>query len=317
MIRNFEIIRKQVFLLVIFETEEGTPVTMENGTKTINFIPGQNFETLKAFHLQALENSAVENRDQALFKDDRFPPNSTSLSDPNEADIFDSSNIIWKRASDLGFSPKFIVDGASRFDINQGRIGNCWVLASMGSLTLKKKLFSRVVPNDQSFGEDYAGIFHFQFWQSDRWVDVVVDDYLPTVNGKLCFITSKSENELWPALLEKAYAKLNGSYQGTDGGWPSRSLTDFTGGICEEYDLAGMIPDDLFKAMMKAQNKCALMTSWILPDPYEYEAETPEGLIRGKYGFVFCLAGFCLIYKLPSVITIATVLHSKSNPIIY
>ena len=262
---------------------------MDDGTSIYDFYPDQNFKQLKAFHLHALKESVDENRDQVLFKDDEFPPNSTSLNNTKEEDIFDTSIIVWKRATELGFDPKFIVDGSSRFDVNQGKIGDCWVLASMGSLTLKKKLFSRVVPNDQSFGEDYCGIFHFRFWQSHQWVDVVVDDYLPTIDGNLCFITSKSENELWQALLEKAYAKLNGSYQGIHGGWPSRSLTDFTGGICEEYQLAEMIPDDLFQTMMKAQKKSALMTGWILnSDPDEFEGETPEGLITGKDGVIFC-----------------------------
>lgn len=44
-------------------------------------------------------------------------------------------------------------------------------------------------------------------------------------------------NEFWVPLLEKAYAKLHGTYEALNGGSMSEALVDLTGGASDKYHL--------------------------------------------------------------------------------
>ncbi|XP_069118046.1 calpain-9-like isoform X4 [Argopecten irradians] len=187
----------------------------------------------------------------------------------------------WKRPTEICDNPQFIdAQGASRFDVQQGELGDCWLLAATASLTINKTLFARVVPTDQNFTDDYCGLFRFRFWHQGDWVEVLVDDRLPTYYNRLSFMHSAENNEFWSALFEKAYAKLQGSYESLKGGSTCEAMEDFTGGVTEMFDLRKS-PDNLLTIMMKAADRGSLMGCSIDADPSQLEAVKDNGLVMG------------------------------------
>uniref|UniRef100_A0A673JHE1 Calpain-1 catalytic subunit-like n=1 Tax=Sinocyclocheilus rhinocerous TaxID=307959 RepID=A0A673JHE1_9TELE len=236
------------------EHDEGSP------TNPVKFL-GQDYQKLLQKSLRRKE----------LYKDELFPPNSSSigtLMSPGK--------------------PFFTIDGMSRFDYEQGcKLGNCWFLASIGALISKdeetsfmtKHIINQVLPTGQTFSNNYAGIFHFRFWRFGKWIDVVIDDLLPTIDDKLIFVGLKTTNEFWPALLEKAYAKVCGSYADLDGGFMSEALMDFTGGVHMEFVL-NEAPTYLWDIMDRAAKSQTLM-GCASYDRETREAVSPNGIVGG------------------------------------
>ncbi|XP_030599846.1 calpain-5-like [Archocentrus centrarchus] len=227
----------------------------------------------------------------SLFEDPLFPASDRSLFYQRN----DIGQVTWKRPKELSSDPHLFVDGISAHDLHQGQLGNCWFVAACSSLASREALWQKVIPDwkDQEWDKDkpgsYAGIFHFRFWRFGQWVDVVIDDRLPTVHGQLVYCHSNDSNEFWSALVEKAYAKMCGCYEALDGGNTADALVDFTGGVSEPMDLIenGYKADDekrneLFERVLKVHNRGGLISCSIRATTQaDMEARLDCGLVKG------------------------------------
>lgn len=90
-----------------------------------------------------------------------------------------------------------------------------------------------------------------------------MDDQLPVNQGQLVFIKAP-KGEFWAALLEKAYAKLYGSYGAIAGGHATEAMVDFTGGVIERFSVIES-PDHehttLFNIIKKAFERGSLVAT--------------------------------------------------------
>lgn len=150
----------------------------------------------------------------------------------------DMPPVEWKRPHEIcpeGLEPKMCKDGMNPGDIRQGLLGDCWFLGSLLVQSTNPELLTNLIYYD---GIKY-GFAVFQFFKNGRWQHVMVDTripYNPQTKTPLYGRCDQSD-EFWVPLMEKAYAKLHGTYEKLHGGSISESMVDLTGGVSEKFYL--------------------------------------------------------------------------------
>ena len=172
------------------------------------------------------------------------------------------------------------------------------MISALACLANNTDRFGLVVPIDQSFTENYAGIFRFRFWNYGEWTEVVVDDKLPTKNNRLIYCRNlKDTNEMFGPLLEKAYAKLNKCYSNLITGEIIDALIDLTGGVHENFKIKA-ISDGKVKNMNQEKLWNAIFSFFEMKSMAGCSIDAKDGkmeevkankLITGKF---FCFKEF-------------------------
>lgn len=120
-------------------------------------------------------------------------------------------------------APQLFVDSATSSDVVQGALGDCWLLSALAVVALHREgLIAQIFTPSAAEGLP-PGSLTVQFWMDGRWQRVTIDDRLPCdVNGRLLYAHSIQPNEMWVPLLEKAFAKVCGSYESLASGFVDR-----------------------------------------------------------------------------------------------
>ena len=108
-------------------------------------------------------------------------------------------------------------------DIKQGSLGNWYFLSSLAALSLiPDRIKSLFVTTDVNA----AGIYVVKFLIYGKSYNIVVDDYFPyDPKTRRPAFTQTKGNEIWVLILEKAWAKINGSYENTISGLTNDALS--------------------------------------------------------------------------------------------
>ncbi|CAL1546101.1 unnamed protein product [Lymnaea stagnalis] len=203
-----------------------------------------------------------------LFVDASFPPDRSSLTYVYSGDD-KYERTVFRRPKEIREDPKLtglggICDEPFPWQLWKQR---GWFHAALVVVSLSVRALERLIPgfrnNEQNFDADYIGCFHFHMWRFGEWVDIVVDDNLPMLDGFPLFSKPLgSAGEMWGPLVEKAYAKCKRTFQAIEYGFTLDVLTDLTGAVCEFFIPDIDPPSNLFHILYKSATCRSLMACW-------------------------------------------------------
>ena len=177
------------------------------------------------------------------------------------------------------------VDGASYLDVDQGSIGDCWMMAGLSAVAAARPeaLENMIRPNDDgTFTVVLKEKARGSAGRRGRYVDHL-ETVRPTFPKGVQYAdpTPRQKTELWVALIEKAYAQWKGnSYENLVGGRSNEMMSAVLGAPNRRHSFSATAdPGRIFEKISDA-----------LADGHPVTAGTPkrddiESPIKGHHGY--------------------------------
>jgi hypothetical protein len=186
---------------------------------------------------------------RSMVLDDPTPVNPLGVADPDV--LFTDQKRVRQTVIDGGVLFK---NGVSGHDAMQKYLGDCYLIAAMGSVArtrpdLIEKAFSRRADGT------YDVTLYEQRGRALVPTKVHIDADLPHNDWyHLTYASGRDQRELWPALLEKAVARKAGGYAAIEAGVPGEALSWLTGKPSSMLDLraAGVKPERVWETLTTA-----------------------------------------------------------------
>ncbi|GBG24151.1 Calpain-like protein [Hondaea fermentalgiana] len=217
-----------------------------------------------------------EKADDGKFTDTEFPPEASSLSES-----FDSPEVeAWKGLSWERLFEFYKLYGDNNeirpTDVQQGSLGDCYLLSSLSCLAEHPDRIRSLFVLD----EVPSGCIGVRLCLHGSWQTILVDDHAPydEKTSEFAFAHPKRDSGagVWPCIVEKAWAKVCGSYAAIAGGDAGNALEMLTGCYTQRYDTED--PATVWQAMTDAESQGFVMSATIYDQPGDLEASV--GLVE-------------------------------------
>ncbi|TMW67948.1 hypothetical protein Poli38472_007620 [Pythium oligandrum] len=236
---------------------------------------------------------------------------------PEYAASSSSEGIAWYRPTEYTDDPDYFKSTAGCGVLREGALNDAWLLGVFAAIALHPdNLIENLFVSDALHHFKQFGVYTCRFYKNCQWVHVTTDTRLPysvalqedelfpgrgeTSPGQLLYGSSLNKNEVFVPFLEKAYAKLHGSYQvlaegygGNVSGKILEAFLDCTGGSVFRVDVVDEKRRDadgeaavpllgLWKRLVRYKKRKSIITAQLKQLSFNSYDLTPLGILKNR-----------------------------------